>query len=102
VTIGLRRPCCAQALGDHQWSRSTQASHPWSPVRRMRRTRVPGVQLAQTGKLSARKRLGKINRRSARQGMGKRAAVDVFQLAPHRDAVRDAGHFETVAQREFA
>jgi hypothetical protein len=30
--IALRSPCFAQALGDH----------PWSPVRRMRRTRLTG------------------------------------------------------------
>jgi len=33
--IALRCPCCAQALGGHSWL----------PVRRMRRTRVRGVQL---------------------------------------------------------
>ena len=42
------------------------------------------------------------NRRSARQRVRQGTAIDVFEFASHRDAVRDAGHFKTEAQRKFA
>src|SRR6266404_6706407 len=62
--IALRSPCSAQALGDHcaalsllraspgcpsMATRATHALRPWSPVRRMRRTRPLRVML--TGKI---------------------------------------------------
>src|SRR6266403_3384992 len=64
--IALRSPCSAQALGDH----------PWSPVRRMRRTLATAI-ITRTGSLVLGAKRGDVFRRDRRRP-GAEARGDVI------------------------